>query len=525
MTCRLLYAALLLTLSAAAREIPAPTAVLKLDSGPITGVVIDAEAGVRAYKGIPFAAPPVGHLRWRPPQPVAPWTAPRTCDSFGPMCPQPDVPLLVPKKEGNRSEDCLYLNVWTTAKPGAKRPVMVWIHGGGCTIGAGSLPVYDGTDFARDGVVLVTINYRLGPFGFLAHPGLSRENPNKVSGNYGLLDQIAALKWVRRNIKVFGGDPNNVTVFGESAGGVCINALLVSPPARGLFQRAIMQSGTAVGVRQHLNEGRKTAAAQGLRIARDLNAANVDELRQKTAAELLRAARPRVGFLGKGTAFGPIIDGFVLPDAPVKLMAAGKAHPVPVMLGTNADEATLFASQMPVRKALGYRLVVRMIYQNDAKSVLKLFPVKPGQDPKPQLYKLVTVSAFVAPTRVVARLAAKQGMPTYLYHFSRVAPAAKQSGMGATHGIEIPYLFGTSKRLLREDTDLELSRRMRRYWIQFAASGKPDGDGLPAWPAYTAAKDQHLEFGNRITVGRNLMQEECDFFTRLTAKKYGVPLP
>jgi len=501
---------------------PAPGPVVVLDTGPIQGLVVDPAANLHAFKGIPFAAPPVGTLRWRAPQPVTPWKDTRLCVEFGPACPQPKLPAGIPlQSPAVQSEDCLHLNVWTAAGLEEKRPVMVWIHGGGCTIGSASLSHYDGANLARAGVVLVTINYRLGPLGFFAHPALRAESPRQAAGNYGLLDQLAALAWVRRNIAAFGGDPQNVTIFGESAGGLCCSTLLVSPLAKGLFHRAIFESGVAIGVRARLAEVEK----QGVDLAKVLNAPDLAALRAKTPEELIAAAHPRVGFLGKGTPYGPTVDGYVLPDLPMKILLQSEQQHVPILLGTNADEGSLFASQMPVRKALGYNRMVRWLFPEDAEDILRLFPVPTGADPRPTLFRLVTVSAFVQPARELARLHSRTGAPAFLYHFTRVAPGARISGMGATHGIEIAYIFGTYRQGFGDTTDDRLAGAMRRAWVQFAVTGNPNGEGLTLWPAYTEETDAHLEFGDTIRAGRNLMQKECDIFARLTYERLGLTPP
>lgn len=498
-----------------------------LDSGPIRGEIVDAEVGIRAFRGIPFAAPPTGELRWKPPQSVRPWKEMRTCVEFGPSCPQPTPPRNAPVKTPKRKdEDCLYLNVWTRAKQqGEKLPVMLWIHGGGCTTGAASLGSYDGTEFARAGVVLVTTNYRLGPFGFLAHPALSAESSKKVSGNYGILDQIAALKWVQRNIKAFGGDPENVTIFGESAGGVCCNTLMLSPLAKGLFHRAILQSGVVITSRARLRDGEENAERQGETLAKKLGAADLAAMRAKTPQELLAAAKPRVGLMGKGTKFGPVADGYVLPDVPMKCMLEGKQHQVPVMLCSNADEGTLFLFQMPIRRVFGYKLMARFIFKDKADEVLALFPAQTDAQARPALCRLITVSAFVQPTRAVARLHSRSGAPTYLYHFTRVTPAARLSGLGATHGIEIVYVFGTYKKGMGTETDRRLADNMRRAWVRFAATGDPNHKGLVKWPRYSAEADQHLEFGDTIRVSSKLKKKECDVFDRYMYERAGISDP
>jgi para-nitrobenzyl esterase len=495
--------------------LPGGAATLKISSGQITGEERD---GVRVYRGIPFAAPPIGDLRWKPPQPVKPWDGVRDCMKFGAICPQPK--SMLGTKQEQASEDCLFLNVWTAAtNAAAKLPVMVWIHGGGCTTGAGSQSSYDGMTFAKAGVVLVTINYRLGPFGYLAHPLLSKESPHGVSGNYGHLDQIAALQWVQKNIAAFGGDPQCVTIFGESAGAMSVCRLMISPQSQGLFQRAIAESGGAHGRNRHLRESRilqPSMESEGERLAQALGCDKAQNplaaLRAKSAAEVLAAANPAQGLYGKGTKFGPIVDGWTIPADPGDLFEQGKQHDVPFMMGANADEGTLFLRQIPVQNANAYRLMVRALAGRHADEVLRLLPCE-GDDVKAAFARFSTVTAFVAPARMLARAMEQKKSPAFLYHFTRVSSNAKLLGLGATHGAEIAYVFGTFRAPATKDR--ELGNTMRACWIQFAKNGNPNGDGLPRWPAYKAAADEHLEFGDEIRTGHGLYKEACDLLEKL----------
>ncbi len=507
---------------------PQQAAAIEVESGQIRGKVDSVERRVRAYLGIPFAQPPVGKLRWRPPQPVEPWDGVRDCTKFGPSCPQPPG-TIIPDVRGAKSEDCMYLNVWTAANAGDKRPVMVWIHGGGFTIGSGAQSIFNGRHFAASGAVLVTLNYRLGPFGFLAHPALSAESRHGVSGNYGMLDQIAALRWVQRNIAAFGGDPKNVTIFGESAGAVSVGCLLASPLAKGLFQRAIMESGVAAATQVLRGRAgpRPSAEAAGVEIAKRLGidkpASGSPEtaaaLRAKSPEELLAAARPRVGLFGKGQQFWPCVDGYALPEPPADRVAAGKHNDVPVILGTNADEGTLFLRQLPVRRAIGYRFLLRRLFQQDAPRVWALFPAATDAEVRPMLTKVVTVSVFVSGARRMARLLASQQSPVWLYHFTRVSPGAKRTRMGATHGAEVFYVFKTLRGFGTDRTDAALSQAMHAAWLRFGQTGDPNGGGLPQWPAYTGENDTHLEFGDTIRTGRGLWREACDLFDEIHARR------
>ena len=511
------------------RAYGADDTVVAIESGRARGLTVESGSDVRVFRGVPFARPPVGKLRWRPPQPAERWRNVRDCTEFAPSCPQP-VARIIPEVQGNRSEDCLYLNVWTAGKAGDKRPVMVWIHGGGFSIGGGAQRTYDGRHFAASGAVLVTINYRLGPFGFMAHPALSAESQQRASGNYGLMDQIAALKWVRRNIAAFGGDPRNVTIFGESAGGVSVACLLASPLAKGLFDRATMQSGVAeITTPLRGGNGKEPAAETvGVKIADQLgieapesdSARTAAQLRAKSAEELLAAANPRVGLFGKGLKLWPVIDGYVLPRPTAEIFADGKHNDVPVMLGSNSDEGTLFLRQLPIRRPEGYQLVVRALFGQDAQRILAIFPVGPDGDVKQALARLITASAFVATTRRTARRLESQKSPVWLYHFTRVSPGAEQKSIGATHGIEIFYVFKTLPRgNWTDEADIAVSNAMHAAWLRFARSGNPNGKGLPNWPAYTAEADTHLEFGDEPKTGRHLWRDECDLFDEIGSRR------
>jgi para-nitrobenzyl esterase len=512
---------LLLAAGLCGQEVP-----VRIDSGLVSGATVGAKNDVRVYRGIPFAAPPVGELRWKAPQPVKPWEGVPACTEFGPCCPQP-TPLIgqAPEKV---SEDCLYLNVWTAAKQAdAKLPVMVWIHGGGHTTGSGSMPFYSGETLAREGAVIVTINYRLGPFGYFAHPLLSKESPQGVSGNYGMLDQIAALEWVKRNIAAFGGDPARVTIFGESAGAVSVCRLMISPLAKGLFHRAVAESGGAVGRNRHLREtwyGMEPGEKLGERVAKTLGCDGEKDvlaaLRRVSAEKLLEASDPGQGLFGKGIHWGPVVDGWCLPDDPVVLFESGLQHDVPLITGSNANEGTIFLKQLAIQGVMGYRLLVRAITRGHADEALKLFPCDKDGDVRAAIDRLVTVSAFAAPARFAARAMEKKPSKAWLYHFTRVPPTPQAVSLGAFHSVEIPYVFGATGPLLQgSEKDRELSRTMRSYWLRFAATGDPNGAGLPEWPAYDSKTERYMEFGDTVRVGSGLYKEECDLFDRLTSER------
>jgi para-nitrobenzyl esterase len=412
----------------------AGTPVVLLTSGPITGEEHD---GVRSFKGIPFAAPPGGKLRWKPPQPPTPWTKPLACVKFSPACPQKGKDLYGPVGEMN--EDCLYLNVWTPAKSAsAKLPVMFWIHGGGFLFGSGGKPCYDGAELAKRGdVAVVSCNYRLGPLGFLAHPALTAESPHHASGNYGIMDQIAALQWVRKNIAALGGDPGNVTIFGQSAGGVSVCALMASPLAKGLFHRAIVHSGSAPGNLHDL----AAMESLGVEFTKRLGANDLKAMRAKSPDELLAAAKKNTGRVGEGTQDHLCIDGYVLPESLREVFAAGRQHNVPLIAGTTKDEDRLFLA--------GVQAVIQAM-------------------------------AAIQPK-------------TFSYEFRRTPDYAVAKNLGCFHGVELPYLFRYFPPILQFNADDErLSDLMIGYWARFARTGDPNGGGAPAWPAYDATT-QHVQ--------------------------------
>ncbi|HEY9232756.1 MAG TPA: carboxylesterase family protein, partial [Blastocatellia bacterium] len=427
---------------------------VKIDAGQISGLTVGANNDMRVYKGVPFAAPPVGGLRWKAPQPVKPWAGVRACTEFSASCPQPNLlERTYGTKLGPTSEDCLYLNVWTAAKKATdKLPVMVWIHGGGYTMGSGSTLAYDGEALARQGVVLVTINYRLGPFGWFAHPQLSKESPHNSSGNYGLLDQIAALEWVKRNIAAFGGDAGRVTIFGESAGAGSVCYLMASPLARGLFHRAIAESGSAFGANRHRREtwyGQESAEKMGERVAREMageQAADpIAALRARSAEEILNRSNVAATsfFAGDANRFAPIVDGWVIPDDPGAIFEAGRQANVPLIVGTNADEGSIFVLTAPVNTVEAYRMTVRRLYGAHADEVQTLYPVNDAADGRRALSHIITDAFFIAGARYFAETESKVNNKTFVYHFSHITGDPRRRMLGAFHASEIPYVFMT----------------------------------------------------------------------------------
>lgn len=464
-------------------------AAIKVEGGLVQGT---SEDGLTVYKGIPFAAPPVGDLRWKAPQPAAKWKDVLQATKFAPG------PMQGGNPPAGKSEDCLYLNVWTPAKtPKDRIPVLVWIYGGGFGGGSTSEWGYSGENLAKKGVVLVSIAYRVGILGFLAHPELSAENPKHVSGNYGILDMIAGLKWIKKNIAAFGGDPNKVTIFGESAGGIAVSMLCASPQAKGLFRGAISESGGSFGPSRpttYPGENMKRlpdAERDGKEYAGSAGVSSIAELR-KIAADKLPG--------GRGW---PIIDGFVIPDDQYKLYEAGKFNDTPILVGYNSDEGLSFS---PARTPDGYINYVKERYGKFAESLLKAYPVGTNSVPK-TARDLMRDSAFGWHTWSWARLQAKKGKSkSYLYYFDQHAnypEGSPQAGSGSWHGQDVSYVF---KHLNPSDpqttkSDLEISEAMATYWTNFAKYGHPNGEGVPAWPAFSDAEPTAMYFSQTAHTG------------------------
>ena len=469
---------------------PAKAEPIAIDSGQIEGSQLGT---TRVFKGIPYAAPPVGPLRWRPPQPAPSWRGVRKAISHSFACPQlesypPDAP------QEPTSEDCLTLNVWAPATQGAgKLPVMVWIHGGGLISGSGSLPQYAGDQLAARGVVVVTINYRLGVLGFLAHPELNRESPHGGSGNYGLLDQIAALKWVNRNIAAFGGDPDQVTIFGQSSGSFSVSMLVSSPLATGLFRRAIGQSG-AVFEPVELDPlfTPNGAAEAGARFASKAGAKSLADLRRIPVASLLKYR------------FNPQfnIDGYVLPVSPHDAYAEGKQNNVDLLVGANASEGTFFLDAASVTVD-NFDAVLGRTYPSLLLWAVGASPGKTDTDARKAAVSIDTDMRFRWGMWAWARHASRSGKGrVYFYRFARQAAyraGHPYFGLGPTHGAELPYVFGDLDRRAATWTsgDQELASMVQQYWTNFAKSGDPNGAGLPRWPKFDHKRAIVMDFGQQ----------------------------
>ncbi len=460
---------------------------LSTASGALAVSAPDAK-GVRAYKGIPYAAPPFGELRWRPPQPVQPWKGVRSANAFGPNSLQGVVFDDIDPTLCGVSEDCLYLNVWTAAAPGSpgRLPVMVWIHGGGFVVGSGSEPRYDGTRLAMRGVIVVTVNHRLNALGFLAHPELTAESEHRASGNCGMFDLVAALKWVKRNIAAFGGAPDKVTIAGESAGSEAVSALMASPLAKGLFSRAIGQSGAMFATPSRAPAPLDKAEAAGLAFMRKVGATTLAELRAAPADAILAAA--------PGLGYRPIVDGYFLPKTPADIFAGGEQSDVPLMAGWNKDEGFNFTLLQGDNAKRPYADLVREIFRERAEEALRHYPAgTPAQD-KASARSLGGDLTIIHSTWAWIEAQTRRGeADIFRFRFDR-APLTPQGWFGerdsrdagAFHAGEILYVFDNLDAFpwLVDDKDRELARIASGYWVNFVKTGDPNGPGLPHWPSF-----------------------------------------
>jgi para-nitrobenzyl esterase len=500
---------------------------------------VESSASLRVFKAIPFAAPPVGKLRWKAPQPVVAWSGVRRADNFSPACMMGNRPFSNPasilyQDSEEQSEDCLYLNVWSGAAPGAqeKRPVMLLLHGGGLLLGSGAQPNYNGAGLAAKGAVVVTLNYRLGPLGFLAHPELSAEAASKSSGNYGLLDAIAALQWVQANIAQFGGDPGNVTLYSESAGAQLSTVLLASPLAKGLFQRAVVESLASFPAGANTPTLAQAEAAGGA-FAANLGAANLAALRSMLPQDIMAAA---------GALNSVIVDGYVMPDQLDKLYAAGAINDVPLMTGWNSDEGTpypAFATTLA-----GYNAAAAQKYGAFADAFRAVYPVASDADVLAMAYAPMRDSFFAWQPWTLARAhAAHAKAKTWLYFFNR-RPAyfADQHFVeqdppekyGAYHSLEQVYFYNNLERSAPTRAYTDIDRRIAdvasSYLVNFARYGNPNGadpaqSPLPAWPAFAGSGSQAMAIGDAIAAGSVPFRAALDFFDQFYSQTLGRALP
>jgi para-nitrobenzyl esterase len=488
----------------------ATTAQVMTDHGPIIG---HASGAITAFLGIPYAAPPVGALRWAATADHAAWTAPLDAAALGPACSQTAGGL---GQSGPYSEDCLTLNVWTPS-PTAHAPVMVFIHGGVFIHGSSNQPGYDGAALAAAGSVVVTLNYRLGVLGFLAHPALTAEDAHHSSGNAGLLDQQAALRWVHANIAALGGDPANVTIFGESAGSMSVCAHIVSPLAAGLFHRALGESGTCLLFATPLHTtagGRPSAEAAGLGVAQALGCDTASDvlacMRARSTDEVL-AASPGVEDIA-GLPSQPNIDGYVLPEPPAQAFAAGRINRIDSYLGgTNLDEATLFSAMKTLTTEADYEAAITALVPTHASDAIALYDPANYPSFKDAYNAALTDLVFVCPTRVQARRLIDVGTTAYAYELTWLTALGTAAHLGVYHGSELPFVFGNlTVRSGMSAADRAFSNQVIGAWTRFAATGDPNGGSAPAWPPYAATTAPYLDLGDPLQAKTGLHHATCD---------------
>jgi len=502
-----LSSASLLSFALAAFAQSVPT--VNVTGGAVRGYLASPGA---VFKAIPFAEPPVGALRWREPQPVKPWSGVRDATRYSAACVQNPIgtgaflaplarrygeTLATPKWD--LSEDCLYLNVWTPEWPVKEpRAVMFWMHGGSNRIGSGNESGYDGAELAKHGVLVVTVNYRLGPLGFFAHPELTRESPHHSSGNYGLLDQIAALRWVHDNITKFGGDPARLTVFGESAGSIDAGMLMCSPLAGGLFARAIMESGPVVGI--GYAHSLRQAERFGERLAGLAGASSIERLRSLPADAIFKAAQeaakrePNPEFA---------LDGWVLTRTPQAVFATGAQQPAGLMIGNNGREASAFrgAAGVPSAADSGPLKALHISYGHMAPIAMAAYAIDTHMGRTAAADDWLNDALMTCPAAAMATLNAAAGHLSFVYRFHRSIPGKGEGDLGSFHSLELPYVFGALHHpvwswLRFAKLDEDLSNAIRTYWTNFAKTGDPNGGGLPQWRPYAAGAEPYMEFGN-----------------------------
>lgn len=519
--------------SAAAPDYVAARDLVQVSGGTVAAAA-DSSARLRVFRALPFAAPPVGALRWQAPQPVLPWSGVRRSDNFSAACMMGDRPAgrvgsILYQQTESQSEDCLYLNVWTGAAAGAadKRPVMVLIHGGGYQLGAGSQPNYSGRGLASQGAVVVTLNYRLGPLGFLAHPALSAESPDKTSGNYALMDTVAALRWVQRHIAAFGGDPANVTVYSESAGSGLASVLLASPPAAGLFHKLVLESLAALPAGAP-NTTLSQAETAGLAYAAQLGATDLAALRALPAQAVMA---------GTGAVVAPIVDGHWLPDQLDLLYARGQTHDVPLLLGWNADEGTPYPPFATTLAA--YNATVNTRFGALANDFRAAYPVASDADVQAMAYAPMRDSLFAWQPWTVARAhAAQKRAATYLYFFTRRPPyypdqtftgQATANAFGAYHSLEQVYFYDnldvSAPARPYTPLDRQIASTASAYLLNFARQGDPNGGSLPSWPRFMGPDSPTMEIGDHTGPVAVPFRAALDFWDRFYTQGLGRPLP
>lgn len=476
-------------------------------NGTVEGI---EHQGIMIFKGIPFASPPVGDLRWKAPQPPQNWNGIKKCTEFSASPiqnkPQPFAcwtEEFIAKPEP-LSEDCLYLNVWTASKSKTEKlPVFVWIYGGGLNSGSANCDIYDGEEIAKKGIVFVSINYRVGVMGFMAHPELSKESGNNSSGNYGFLDQIAALKWVQKNIAAFGGDPNNVTIAGQSAGAFSVNAMIASTLAKGLFHKAILQSGGLLSSR--FNQNLADSENQGLKFMEKANCNSLAELRRKSADEIQKASNLQ-GF-GR---FGTTMDGYVLPTNIVEHFKKGLHNQVSILTGWVTGDGSLMGE--PNGNVEDYKKEAQTKYGDKADEFLRIFPATTNEEVKAAKLKQALIGFAGMPSHLLATFTNK---PAYLYQFSHVPPDKPNfPNYGAFHTSEVPYALHNLHTWNRDwqSLDKNLENSMSSYWVNFTKTGNPNDAGLPEWKSYEKQAGNIMVIGDKIYTEEGLFKKEFDFF-------------
>jgi len=530
---------LLSLLAAVLMVVATPSAMIpdqvRIETGALKGVTGTTQSSVRAFKGIPFAAAPTGDNRWKAPQPAPKWDGVRNADAFGAPCAAgapfagrggarggnrdgapPQAPAAAaPPREPARSEDCLYLNVWTSANSANdKRPVMLWIYGGGFTGGSGGLTWYDGENLAAKGPVIVTINYRLGAFGFLAHPDLAKEAGHTGSGNYGMMDAIAALQWTKRNIAAFGGDPNNVTVAGESAGAIMVGALVGSPQAKGLFKRAIAESGGWMGLTMARMRTSADAEAAGVKAVDALGVKSMAELRAKPIDQL-------TGLNGAGL----VVDGYLIPEDTSLTFQAGKQNQVDVLTGSNKDEANFgICGPNAGLNGRGGAGMTMATFKSGAErkfgeltdQYLKLYPAASDEDARKMAHE-ACADEITWNMRQWAVAEAAKGKKAYVYFFSHIQNVNGQpSPAGATHTAEISFAWNNPKGQANQTwtaSDTKLADEMSSYWVNFISKGDPNGAGLPKWPEFKSlSSSKVMVFGETPEVEPAVPAPKLSFY-------------
>jgi len=482
---------------------------IKTENGLVSGY---KSGDISIFKGIPFAQPPVGDLRWKAPQPAKNWTGVLKCDKFSasPMQGKP-VPFMMWTEEfitppEKLSEDCLYLNIWTPAKSvKEKLPVFVWIYGGGFSSGSAACAVYDGEEMSKKGIIFVSINYRVGVLGFLVHPELSRETDNKVSGNYGLLDQVAALKWIQRNIEAFGGDPQKVTIAGQSAGSMSVCALVASPLAKGLFRGAIAQSGGILS--NFMSMSFSDAEKEGSAFMEKMKVTNIEELRKKTAEELIAA----------GGSFRPVYDGYVIPGDVFAAFKNGQFNDVSMMTGWVTGDGSLMGNQTMTPEKYKQQAVEK--YGDKAEQYMKIFPGATSDQVASSLKELSLMQFAALPAHLWAGFSKSKA---YIYQFSHV-PVDKPGfpNYGAFHTSEVPFALHTLHLWKRpwRDVDLAVEKTMSDYWVNFVKKGNPNGEGLPEWGVYDKSSGNIMEIGDKPKLSPALHKSEFEFLEVTPANK------